>query len=30
VPTVRPGLSEPTIVAAPTLVEANSTQKIAR
>jgi nitrate/nitrite transport system ATP-binding protein len=30
VPTVRPGLSEPTIVSAPSLVEANSTQKIAR
>jgi nitrate/nitrite transport system ATP-binding protein len=30
VPTVRPGLSEPTIVSAPNLVETNSTQKIAR
>ena len=30
VPTVRPGLSEPIIVSAPNLVEANSTQKIAR
>jgi nitrate/nitrite transport system ATP-binding protein len=30
VPVVRPGLSEPTIVSPPSLVETNSAQKIAR
>jgi hypothetical protein len=30
VPVVRPGLSEPTIVSVPSLVEADSAHKIAR